>query len=197
MEFFLVKIFTEFSSKERIKLRFPSIIPSIMQAYSRQSFIVETPQGAASLVETLSLTQKAESPRQERGGTQTQESKSSSGLKNLIITSGQRPLPSDHNQSQLRNAGGNESNTKRTRKPKAWRGQWRGGQLTAPPSDLRGPNTSDGCPSLPLCLECGAVIPLNNIRRPWHPHGGGECGGGNQNKHLAVLFSQKSRHRNQ
>lgn len=69
MEFFLVKIFTEFSSKEGVKLRFPSIIPSIMQAYGRQSFIVETPEDAASLVGTPGLTQKAESQTGERRNT--------------------------------------------------------------------------------------------------------------------------------
>lgn len=108
------------------KLHFPSIIPSIMRAYGRQSFIAGMPQGAASLVETPGLMHKAESHRQERRGTQTQESKSSSGLQNLIITPGHRYLPSDQTQSQPRNAGGNEGKAKRNSKPEAWQGPWRG-----------------------------------------------------------------------
>lgn len=170
MEFFLVKIFTEFSSKECIKLHFLSITSFIMRADGRQSFIVEMPQGTASLVEIPGLRQKAESHGPGRGGTQTHESKSSSGLKNLIISPGHRYLPSDQKQSQPRSAGGNESKQRGIRSLKPGRGC---AQLIAPPSDSRSPNTSDRCQSLPLCPEWGAVIPLNNILRPWHPHGGG------------------------
>lgn len=126
MEFFLVKIFTEFSNKESIKLCFPSVTPFMMRADGRQSFIVETSQGTAGLVEIPGLRQKAESHGPGRGGAQTQESKSSSGLKNLIISSRHRHLPSDQKQSQPRSAGGNESKAKRNRKPEAWQGLWRG-----------------------------------------------------------------------
>ena len=52
MEFFLVKIFTEFSSKKYSKLRFPSVIPFIMRATGRPSFVVGMAHGTVILVET-------------------------------------------------------------------------------------------------------------------------------------------------
>lgn len=67
MEFFLVEIFTEFSSKKCI-VAFPSIIPFITKACGRQPFIVEMLVAESSLLKPQAKALNVESRElQERG----------------------------------------------------------------------------------------------------------------------------------
>lgn len=109
MEFFSVKFFTQFSRKKYIKLLFPSIIPFITGACGRQSFMVGTSGGTASLAESPAKALNAESRELwGREGAQTQEPHSLSWTEVPSI----RPKP-----PQPSSAGGHGSTAETTGGP--------------------------------------------------------------------------------